>query len=261
MKRSSAGLPENDSPVKRLEVWHGCAATTLDGQVAMVLDGKSGDDGQLDDKQLSKGALAQLLRGAVAKLVVDRHEPTFPLHCVRTVRREIAPMLDSDHNIRDSIILRRDTGPGRSLALILMLAAACATVGMGTLRAERAQYDLTRLIASRNWLSYTKATKRTYFSRFTLNRWSSIKECFNDDQPVSDSDEYDDSEATELDESIIKCFQEHDVMSISTLDGVDFDLCDGCGASFNTCGQRFYRCEICDLDVCATCEERRVNYQ
>jgi hypothetical protein len=111
MKRSSAGLPENDSPVKRMEVWHGRAATTLGGQVAMVLDGKSGDDGQLDDKQLSKGALAQLLRGAVAKLVVDRHEPTFPLRCVRAVRREIAPMLNSDHNIRDTLVLRRGYRP------------------------------------------------------------------------------------------------------------------------------------------------------
>jgi hypothetical protein len=159
------------------------------------------------------------------------------------VRAEIAPLLNSPLNTRDMLVLRQETGPGRNLALVLLLAAACATKGLTALQADRSDYDMSRVVGSKNWLSYAKVTKKTVFSRFNVNRWSNVKEHFGNEQPVSDSDEYSDSEAAELDESIVKCFQEHEVMSITTLDGVDFDLCDGCGATYSQCGQRFYRCE------------------
>ena len=62
-------------------------------------------------------------------------------------------------------------------------------------------------------------------------------------------------------DNVVRCFQTHDdAISIATLDD-DFLTCDCCDIAWTKCSLVFYRCQKCSMELCAECEERRVNYQ
>jgi hypothetical protein len=55
--------------------------------------------------------------------------------------------------------------------------------------------------------------------------------------------------------------QDHeDAVSIATLDD-DYLTCDCCDIASTKCRLQFYRCQKCSMELCAECEERRVNFK
>ncbi len=80
-----------------------------------------------------------------------------------TVLSEVAPLLDGPYNSNDTLLLRAETGPGRNLGLVLLLAAAAVGVGgLAALKAERAEFDDSRTTRTRNWIGAAAATARWF---------------------------------------------------------------------------------------------------
>ncbi len=41
----------------------------------------------------------------------------------------------------------------------------------------------------------------------------------------------------------------------------DYLTCDCCDIAWTKCRLQFYRCQKCSMELCAECEERRVNFK
>jgi hypothetical protein len=189
-------------------------------------------------------------------LLVHKTAADFPLKCVATVLREVAPLLDGPYNSNDTLLLRAETGPGRNLGLVLLLAAAAvASGGLAALKAERAEFDDSRTTPTRNWIGWAKRVRRTspLLVGLSAARWSSVRATiFQATDDVSEPDPSDD---------VVRCFQDHeDAVSIATLDD-DYLTCDCCDIAWTKCRLQFYRCQKCSMELCAECEERRVNFK
>ena len=198
----------------------------------------------------------ELLRGVLAGLLVHKTAADFPLKCVATVLSEVAPLLDGPYNSNDTLLLRAETGPGRNLGLVLLLAAAAVGVGgLAALKAERAEFDDSRTARTRNWIGWAKRVRRTspILAGLSAARWSSVRATlFQVTDDVSEPDPSDD---------VVRCFQDHeDAVSIATLDD-DYLTCDCCDIAWTKCRLQFYRCQKCSMELCAECEERRVNFK
>ena len=199
----------------------------------------------------------ELLRGVLAGLLVHKTAADFPLKCVATVLREVAPLLDGPYNSNDTLLLRAETGPGRNLGLVLLLAAAAVGVGgLAALKAERAEFDDSRTTRTRNWIGWAKRVRRTspLLAGLSAARWSSVRATiFQATDDVSEPDPSDD---------VVRCFQDHeDAVSIATLLDDDYLTCDCCDIAWTKCRLQFYRCQKCSMELCAECEERRVNFK
>lgn len=206
-------------------------------------------DATMEGVPSSKYAEIECLKGVLTKLLVWKTEKDFPLKCAVAVIDEVRPILDGVENKRDTLMLRAETGSGKNLAAVLLLAAAVMNHGMHALLMERAAFDETRTARTRNWIGWVKRVRRTspLFSCFSVNHWSSIRSIIIVGAP-------------DISETVVSCFKDHnDVMSISTLDDDDLS-CDCCGVSWIKCRYQFYRCKDCDIDVCANCEDRRINF-
>ena len=198
----------------------------------------------------------ELLRGVLAGLLVHKTAADFPLKCVATVLSEVAPLLDGPYNSNDTLLLRAETGPGRNLGLVLLLAAAAVGVGgLAALKAERAEFDDSRTARTRNWIGWAKRVRRTspLLAGRSAARWSTMRAAiFQATDDVSEPDPSDD---------VVRCFQDHgDAVSIATLDD-DYLTCDCCDIAWTKCRLQFYRCQKCSMELCAECEERRVNFK
>ena len=204
----------------------------------------------------NRTAAQELLRGVLAGLLVHKTAADFPLKCVTTVLSEVAPLLDGPYNSNDTLLLRAETGPGRNLGLVLLLAAAAVGVGgLAALKAERAEFDDSRTTRTRNWIGWAKRVRRTspLLAGLSAARWSSVRATlFQVTDDVSEPDPSDD---------VVRCFQDHeDAVSIATLDD-DYLTCDCCDIAWTKCRLQFYRCQKCSMELCAECEERRVNFK
>jgi len=223
----------------------------------------------------SRAVAQELLRGVLAGLLVHKTEADFPLKCVATALREVAPLLDGPYNSNDTLLLRAETGSGRNLGLVLLLAAAALdSGGLAALKAERAAFDDSRTARTRNWLGWAKRVRRTspLLAGLSAARWSTVRAVlFQATKPGDDgSAEHGSAEPESVVEhesradpsdDVIKCFQDHeDAVSIATLDD-DYLTCDCCGIAWLKCRLRFYRCQKCSMELCAECEERRVNFK
>ena len=159
------------------------------------------------------------------------------------------------YNSNDTLLLRAETGPGRNLGLVLLLAAAAVGVGgLAALKAERAEFDDSRTARTRNWIGWAKRVRRTspILAGLSAARWSSVRATlFQVTDDVSEPDPSDD---------VIRCFQDHDAVSIATLED-DYLTCDCCDIAWTKCRLQFYRCQKCSMELCAECEERRVNFK
>ena len=169
---------------------------------------------------------------------------------------EVAPLLDGPYNSNDTLLLRAETGPGRNLGLVLLLAAAAVGVGgLAALKAERAEFDDSRTTPTRNWIGWAKRVRRTspLLAGRSAARWSTMRAAiFQATDDVSEPDPSDD---------VVRCFQDHeDAVSIATLDD-DYLTCDCCDIAWTKCRLQFYRCQKCSMELCAECEERRVNFK
>ena len=209
-------------------------------------------DGVRDGRTVAQ----ELLRGVLAGLLVHKTAADFPLKCVATVLSEVAPLLDGTYNSNDTLLLRAETGPGRNLGLVLLLAAAAVGVGgLAALKAERAEFDDSRTTRTRNWIGWAKRVRRTspLLAGLSAARWSSVRATlFQVTDDVSEPDPSDD---------VVRCFQDHeDAVSIATLDD-DYLTCDCCDIAWTKCRLQFYRCQKCSMELCAECEERRVNFK
>jgi hypothetical protein len=198
----------------------------------------------------------ELLRGVLAGLLVHKTAADFPLKCMHAVRSEVAPLLDGPYNSNDTLMLRAETGPGRNLTYVLLLAAAAvASGGLAALKAERAEFDDSRTTPTRNWIGWAKRVRRTspLLVGLSAARWSSVRATiFQATDDVSEPDPSDD---------VVRCFQDHeDAVSIATLDD-DYLTCDCCDIAWTKCRLQFYRCQKCSMELCAECEERRVNFK
>ena len=198
----------------------------------------------------------ELLRGVLAGLMLHKTAADFPLKCVATVLSEVAPLLDGPYNSNDTLLLRAETGPGRNLGLVLLLAAAAVGVGgLAALKAERAEFDDSRTTRTRNWIGWVKRVRRTspLLAGRSAARWSTVRAAiFQVTDDVSEPDPSDD---------VVRCFQDHeDAVSIATLDD-DYLTCDCCDIAWTKCRLQFYRCQKCSMELCAECEERRVNFK
>ena len=212
-------------------------------------------DGSLRTAENRAGA-QELLRGVLAGLMVHKTAADFPLKCVATVLSDVAPLLDGTYNSNDSLLLRAETGHGRNLGLVLLLAAAAVGVGgLAALKAERAAFDDSRTTRTRNWIGWAKRVRRTspLLAGRSAARWSSVRATlFQVTDDVSEPDPSDD---------VVRCFQDHeDAVSIATLDD-DYLTCDCCDIAWTKCRLQFYRCQKCSMELCAECEERRVNFK
>jgi hypothetical protein len=208
---------------------------------------------EMPDKveELSRGSAQLLLRGALAKLLVYKSEINFPMQCLETVRTEIVPILSNKANARDSLMLRVETGDGRNLSMILLLAAAVATYGFSVLQADRNAYDSVRTQSTRNWISFCKKGRKTCTSLCGLSttKWSSIRQAFQEEDAMTD-----------LDDAIVACFQQHDdAASITDLDNLG--SCAVCDITYENAQCDFFECAQCDLLFCVECESRRINWK
>ena len=108
----------------------------------VVVDGVGGGSSRTAE---NRTVAQELLRGVLAGLLVHKTAADFPLKCVATVLSEVAPLLDGPYNSNDTLLLRAETGAGRNLGLVLLLAAATvAGGGLAALKAERAELDDSR---------------------------------------------------------------------------------------------------------------------
>ena len=246
----------------------------------------------------NRTAAQELLRGVLAGLLVHKTAADFPLKCVTTVLSEVAPLLDGPYNSNDTLLLRAETGPGRNLGLVLLLAAAAVGVGgLAALKAERAAFDDSRTVRTRNWIGWAKRVRRTspLLAGLSAGRWSAVRAAIfqvtdvvsepgdtepGDTEPGdTESAEHEsaahgspehgptDHESAEHEsradpsDDVIRCLQDHgDAVSIVTLED-DYLNCDCCGVAWNKCRLEFYRCMSCSMQLCAECEERRVNFK
>ena len=188
-----------------------------------------------------------LLRFVVNNLVDQRNLPNFPALCLEVVHDVIAPILNEGNN--DGFILAQQTNDGKTLVAVLTLAAMVATQGLNDVQDQRFKSDIGRHVGSKDWISWAK-TKPS--KEIRTAKWSMLKPYF--DTAPSESDEDD-----QLDQKIIDCFMEHDVMSCCSTDV--FDDCAICGTSCEKSNLQFYRCIECNLDLCSNCEVRRYNYK
>jgi hypothetical protein len=118
------------------------------------------------------------LRGVLAVLLLHKTAADFPLKCVATVLSEVAPLLDGPYNSNDTLLLRAETGPGRNLGCVLLLAAAALGAGgLAALQAERAEFDASRTTRTRNWIGWAKRVRRTspFLARLSAARWSCVR--------------------------------------------------------------------------------------
>ena len=189
------------------------------------------------------------LRIVVNKLVDQKNRSDFPVLCLEVVHDVIAPILNEGN--KDSFVLAQHTNDGKKLVAVLALAAMVATQGLTDVQNQRAKSDVGRQFGSKDWLSWVKAKPS---KEIRTTKWSNIKPYFQT-EPQQHQVILDD----ELDQSIIDCFQQHDVMSCCSTDV--FDDCAICGASYEKSNLQFYRCIECDIDLCSNCETRRYNYQ
>ena len=237
----------------------------------------------------NRTAAQELLRGVLAGLLVHKTAADFPLKCVTTVLSEVAPLLDGPYNSNDTLLLRAETGPGRNLGLVLLLAAAAVGVGgLAALKAERAAFDDSRTVRTRNWIGWAKRVRRTspLLAGRSAARWSTMRAAILQatdgvsERGDAETDEYepaehvsaehvwsaehepcDDESRADPSDDVVRCFQNHDdAISIATLDD-DYLTCDCCGVAWTKCSLVFYRCQKCTMELCAECEERRVNYK
>ncbi len=194
-------------------------------------------------------------------------------------------MLDGPYNSNDTLMLRAETGPGRNLIYVLLLAAAAvASGGLAALKDERAEFDDSRTTRTRNWIGWAKRVRRTspLLEILSAARWSTVRAAIFQ-ASVSDPgdaetderkrDEYEPSDhgsaehepgdgesRADSSDNVVRCFQNHDdAISIATLDD-DYLTCDCCGVAWTKCSLVFYRCQKFSMGLCAECEERRVNY-
>ena len=216
----------------------------------VVVDGVGGGSSRTAE---NRTVAQELLRGVLAGLLVHKTAADFPLKCVATVLSEVAPLLDGPYNSNDTLLLRAETGPGRNLGLVLLLAAAAVGAGgLAALKAERAEFDDSRTTRTRNWIGWAKRVRRTspLLAGRSAARWSTMRAAiFLATDDVSEPDPSDD---------VVRCFQDHeDAVSIATLDLT----CDCCDIAWNKCRLEFYRCQKCSMEFCAECEERRINFK
>ena len=242
----------------------------------------------VDGVRDGRSCAQELLRGVLAGLLVHKTAADFPLKCVATVLSEVAPLLDGPYNSNDTLLLRAETGAGRNLGLVLLLAAATvAGGGLAALKAERAKFDDSRTARTRNWIGWAKRVRRTspLLAGLSAARWSAVRATlFRVNEP--DEHEPDEHEADEYEpaeqpaehvsaehesaehesradpsDDVVRCFQDHgDAVSIATLDD-DYLTCDCCDIAWTKCRLQFYRCQKCSMELCAECEERRVNFK
>jgi hypothetical protein len=204
-----------------------------------------------NNEDLSLGAAQQILRGSLASLLVYKSDVNFPMRCLQVVRDEIAPILSSGVNTRDSLLIRVESGDGRNLSMILLLAAAVATSGFSVLQADRNAYDSVRTQSTRNWISFCKKGRKTCTSLCGLSttKWSSIRQAFQEEDAMTD-----------LDDAIVACFQQHDdATSITDLDNLG--SCAVCDITYENAQCDFFECAQCDLLFCVECESRRINWK
>jgi hypothetical protein len=252
----------------------------------VVVDGVGGGSSRTAE---NRTVAQELLRGVLAGLLVHKTAADFPLKCVATVLSEVAPLLDGPYNSNDTLLLRAETGAGRNLGLVLLLAAATvAGGGLAALKAERAKFDDSRTARTRNWIGWAKRVRRTspLLAGLSAARWSAVRATlFRVNEPDEhepdehEADEYEPAEHVsaehvsaehESDEhesradpsdDVVRCFQDHgDAVSIATLDD-DYLTCDCCDIAWTKCRLQFYRCQKCSMELCAECEERRVNFK
>ena len=251
----------------------------------VVVDGVGGGSSLTAE---NRTVAQELLRGVLAGLLVHKTTADFPLKCVATVLSEVAPLLDGPYNSNDTLLLRAETGAGRNLGLVLLLAAATvAGGGLDALKAERAKFDDSRTARTRNWIGWAKRVRRTspLLAGRSAARWSTMRAAILQatdgvsERGDAETDEYepaehgsaehgsaehepcDDESRADPSDDVVRCFQDHgDAVSIATLDD-DYLTCDCCDIAWTKCSLVFYRCHKCSIELCAECEERRVNYK
>jgi hypothetical protein len=252
----------------------------------VVVDGVGGGSSRTAE---NRTVAQELLRGVLAGLLVHKTAADFPLKCVATVLSEVAPLLDGPYNSNDTLLLRAETGAGRNLGLVLLLAAATvAGGGLAALKAERAKFDDSRTARTRNWIGWAKRVRRTspLLAGLSAARWSAVRATlFRVNEPDEhepdqhEADEYEPAEHVSAEhvsaehesaehesradpsDDVVRCFQDHgDAVSIATLDD-DYLTCDCCDIAWTKCRLQFYRCQKCSMELCAECEERRVNFK
>jgi hypothetical protein len=241
----------------------------------------------------NKTGAQELLRAVLARLMVHKTAVDFPLKCVATVLSEVAPLLDGPYNSNDTLLLRAETGPGRNLGLVLLLAAAAVSGGgLDALKAERSAFDDSRTTRTRNWIGWAKRVRRTspLLAGLSAGRWSAVRAAIfqvtdvvsepgdtepGDTEPgdtesaahgspehgPTDHESAEHESRADPSDDVVHCFQDHgDAVSIVTLED-DYLNCDCCGVAWNKCRLEFYRCMSCSMELCAECEERRVNFK
>ena len=227
----------------------------------------------------------ELLRGVLAGLLVHKTNPDFPLKCMQAVRSEIVPILDGPYNTTDTLLLRAETGHGRNLGIVLLLAAAAVgRGGLAALQAERAQFDESRTSRTRNWVGWAKRVRQTspLLAGLSAGRWSTVRaaifqatdvvsepgdagpgdtESAEHESAPTDHESAEHESRADPSDDVVRCFQDHeDAVSIATLTD-DYLTCDCCGVAWTKCRLEFYRCMSCSIELCAECEGRRVNFQ
>lgn len=247
----------------------------------------------LDEEQMlpppKKSRVAGPLEAAVGELLHSKAHEDFPSRCLGAATSDLGRLVTA-HSVKDNIGLAQHDAPGKSLGMVLLLAAAAATYGTEAVSRARAQYDAARRHEgrkpSRNWMSWIKNDRRhaECLRSIATAKWSYVQAHLDGDFSVADDTDAGAADASDsgsaahsgedgpphdaMPENVLRCFTEHgDALSMSDDDmrklGDDYTegwRCDLCDAN-ESCGRAFYHCNGCRLDYCAMCEQRRENFQ
>jgi hypothetical protein len=279
--QSSEGLLDVACPAAKRLVSAPALAVAADGLVLPALP---------DTRQGAQ----HFIRETVAALLLHKTEPDFPVQCVSTVLRDLLPVLDSPVNRHDRLLIRAETGDGRNLNHVMVIAMACGRDGLAVLQAERSEFDKERGNPTRNWISWVKKVKASktmssVFSNLSAAHWSTARAAImyqatatevvssepelGEDGGSAEAEQDDDDiqepccgsheMRVELRDDVVECFQNHD-------DAVDISLalfpdyaqtCDSCAIDSSASPSAFYSCAGCVRTYCACCEERRIHFK
>lgn len=227
------------------------------------------------------------LERTVHLLMADKSSRHFPLECASVFDGTIRPFIDQ-HGCRDGMVLPASTAIGKKLRQVLVLAIAVQRHGIDLLVEARSGLDKMKVsrfkAPTKDWVSFLYWSLRQespLFNGIKTTSWTQTKALFIvasklnerrvDQQNILALEENPtatDDDILSIPDSVVPCFQECDVVSITSTEMKKRDdtytegfICDVCAVEYSDCDLCFYHCQKHLYDYCATCVERAVNFK
>ena len=185
-----------------------------------------------------------ILANTVEILSRKSGEETFLLNCYLTAKMELIPIIITN----ESLLLELHSELGKKLIMILMIAIAVLT-----------DIELKNSFHADWFLFVRKNRNDTAIFQFSwIYSWYEIKSIFIDGIGCQTIDR-DSDELLSLPDEVIDCFQNCQVRKCSNKSSAR--NCSICLEDFDGSTKDFFKCGICNLHFCDSCDDRRVNWK